>query len=436
MKHILVLLGLFVLSNANSQQKYTLTTFVAEMLEKDFGILLLKNEVQLAQNNNNIGAAGYLPTVGVRADKNWSNNNTRQEFFSGQVNAAPSAKNNSTNAAIRLDWTFFDGFKMFATDKKLNALEEISTMQLTAEMEMKVYQASVLFYTLLQQEKLQEVYKQALDLSRARYDLIETKLKLGAATAFQEIQARLDLTADSAVYLQGEKQIQQLKADMNRFLAKAPNTPFEIDGALTINEQITVEKSQQAALNQNTNLLLAKAQLAIRDLERKEIQSFYYPQLALYGQYAFANSENQIGILNSSRSYGTGVGLTLQWNILNRLSTYTAVKNNKIQTESAQLVADQQGLEMRVELQKAFTELEWARKNYALEKATIVETETAFRIAQNAFENGSITNLELREFQFSIVQAQSRLVQAELVLKTTELNIQLLTGDFKQALVN
>lgn len=436
MKHILVLLGLFVLSNANSQQKYTLTTFVAEMLEKDFGILLLKNEVQLAQNNNNIGAAGYLPTVGVRADKNWSNNNTRQEFFSGQVNAAPSAKNNSTNAAIRLDWTFFDGFKMFATDKKLNALEEISTMQLTAEMEMKVYQASVLFYTLLQQEKLQEVYKQALDLSRARYDLIETKLKLGAATAFQEIQARLDLTADSAVYLQGEKQIQQLKADMNRFLAKAPNTPFEIDGALTINEQITVEKSQQAALNQNTNLLLAKAQLAIRDLERKEIQSFYYPQLALYGQYAFANSENQIGILNSSRSYGTGVGLTLQWNILNRLSTYTAVKNNKIQTESAQLVADQQGLEMQVELQKAFTELEWARKNYALEKATIVETETAFRIAQNAFENGSITNLELREFQFSIVQAQSRLVQAELVLKTTELNIQLLTGDFKQALVN
>lgn len=434
MKHILVLFGLLVISSANSQQKYTLTLFVAEMLEKDFGILLLKNEVQLAQNNNNIGAAGYLPTVGIRADKNWSNNNTRQEFFSGQVNAAPSAKNNSTNAAIRLDWTFFDGFRMFATDKKLNALEEISTMQLTAEMEMKMYQASVLFYTLLQQEKLQDVYRQALDLSHARYELIETKLKLGAATAFQEIQARLDLTADSAVYLQGEKQIQLLKADMNRFLAKAPNTPFEIDGTLTINEQITLEKSQQAALNQNTDLLISKAQLAIRDLERKEIQSFYYPQLALYGQYAFANSENQIGILNSSRSYGTGVGVSLQWNILNKLSTYTAVKNNKIQTESAQLVADQQDLEIQIELQKAFTELDWARKNYDLEKATIVETEAAFRIAQNAYENGSITNLELREFQFSIVQAQSRLVKAELALKTTELNIQLLTGDFKQAL--
>lgn len=434
MKHILVLFGLLVISSANSQQKYTLTSFVAEMLEKDFGILLLKNEVQLAQNNNNIGAAGYLPTVGLRADKNWSNNNTRQEFFSGQVNAAPSAKNSSTNAAIRLDWTFFDGFRMFATDKKLNALEDISTMQLTAEMEMKIYQASVLFYTLLQQEKLQDVYRQALDLSHARYELIETKLKLGAATAFQEIQARLDLTADSSVYLQGEKQIQLLKADMNRFLSNAPNTPFEIDGTLTINEQITLEKSQQAAQNQNTNLLISKAQLAIRDLERKEIQSFYYPQLALYGQYAFANSENQIGILNSSRSYGTGVGLSLQWNILNKLSTNTAVKNNKIQTESAQLVANQQGLEIQIELQKAFTELDWARKNYTLEKATIVEAESAFRIAQNAYENGSITNLELREFQFSIVQAQSRLVQAELALKTTELNIQLLTGDFKQAL--
>lgn len=434
MKYVLILLSLFSVSIAESQTTYTLESFIAEMLQKDFGIVLLKNEVRMAENNNNPGAAGYLPTINVNADENWSNNNTRQEFFSGQVNQAASAKNSSTNAAIRLDWTFFDGFRMFATDKKLNVLEEISTYNLTAEMEMKIYQASVLFYTLVQQQKLNEVYQQALELSKARYDLVKTKLDLGAGTELQMIQARLDLTADSSSFLNNQKEIQNLKADMNRFLAKDPNADFSVQGELTPVQAISYEASLNTAKSQSTNLMIAKANIAIRDLERKELRSFYYPQIGLYGQYAFANSQNQIGILNSSRAYGTGVGFTLQWSILDRLATYTALKNNKIQTENAEIMVAQEDLTIQTELRKTYNELEWARRNLQLEQQNIVESELTFKIAQNAFEQGSITSLELREVQFSIVQAQSRYLQAQLSLKTAEMNVSLTTGDFKKML--
>ncbi len=432
MKHLLIIITLATALTAQSQNTYTLETFIAEMLQKDFGIILLKNEVRIAENNNNIGNAGYLPTVGIYADKNWSNNNTRQEFFSGQVNAAPSAKNTSTNAAIRLDWTFFDGFRMFATDKKLNVMEEISTLNMTAEMEMKIYQASVMFYTLIQQQRLNEVYQQALELSKARFDLVQTKLDLGAGTELQMIQARLDLTADSSSFLNSQREIANLKADMNRFLAKNPNTEFSVQGDLNAVSANTYEASLNSAKAQSTNLLIAKANIAMRDLERKEFQSFYYPQIGLYGQYAFASSQNQIGVLNSSRAYGTGVGLTLQWNILDRFSTYTALQNNKLQAESAEIYAAQEALTIETELRKTYNELEWAQRNLRLEQQNIMESESTFKIAQNAFEQGSITNLELREVQFSIVQAQSRFLQAQLALKTAELNVSLTTGDFKK----
>lgn len=436
MKYLVIILSLISFSAARSQTVYTLESFIAEMLQKDFGILLLKNEVQIAEYNNNPGNAGYLPTIGILADKNWSNNNTRQEFFSGQVNAAPSAKSTSTNAAVRLDWTFFDGFRMFATDKKLNVLEEISTLNLTAEMEMKIYQASVMFYTLIQQEKRNDVYTQALDLSRARYDLAKIKLDLGAGTEIQMIQARLDMTADSSALLNNLKEIENLKADMNRFLAKDPAEQFTVQGEIMAVENISYESSLSAAQQQSTNLLIAKANIAVRDLERKEYQSFYYPQIGLYGQYAYASSENQIGILNSNRAYGTGAGFTLRWNILDRMSNYTNIRNNKVQTESAEIYAAQEALTIRTELRKTFNELEWARRNLQLEQQNIMETESTFKIAQNAFENGSITNLELREVQFSIVEAQNRYLQAQLTLKTAELNVALTTGDFKKMLGN
>lgn len=434
MKYLLILLSVFSVLKAGSQTTYTLETFIAEMLRKDFGIVLLKNEVRIAGNNNNPGAAGYLPTVNVIADENWSNNNTRQEFFSGQINQAANAKNSSTNAAIRLNWTFFDGFRMFATDKKLDVLEEISTLNLTAEMEMKIYQASVMFYTLVQQQKLNEVYQQALELSKARYDLVKTKLDLGAGTELQMIQARLDLTADSSSFLNNQKEIQNLKADMNRFLAKDPHADFSVQGELTPVQAISYESSLVSAKEQSTNLLIAKANIAMRDLERKEFRSFYYPQIGLYGQYAFASSQNQIGILNSNRAYGTGVGFTLQWSILDRLATYTALKNNKIQSENAEIYVAQETLTIQTELRKTYNELEWAQRNLRLEQQNIVESELTFKIAQNAFEQGSITNLELREVQFSIVQAQSRYLQAQLALKTAEMNVSLTTGDFKKIL--
>lgn len=431
---LIVCIGFFAFT-AQAQGKYTIDSYIAEMLQKDFGITMMRNEVKIAENNNNIGAAGYLPTVGIYADQNWTDNNTRQEFFSGQTNQAKSAKNNSANAGIRLDWTFFDGFKMFATDKKLNALQDISTLNLTAEMEMKIYQASVMFYTLVQQKKLNTTYEQALELSKARYDLMKTKLDFGAATEIQMIQARLDLTADSAVLLSNLRDIENLKADMNRFLAKNSDAPLDVQGDISFVQSASYESSLEASKAQSSNLLIAKANIAVRDLERKEYQSYYYPQVGLYGQYAFASSKNQIGILNSSRAYGTGVGLTLQWNILNKMSTYTSLKNNKLQVENAELQLQNETFVVESELRKTYNELEWARRNLNLEEQNIQESELTFRIAQNAFESGAITNLELREVQFSIVQAQSRYLQAQLTFKTAELNLALTTGDFKK-LVN
>jgi outer membrane protein TolC len=423
-----VLLPLSILAQ-NSTNTYTFERFVAEMLEKDFGILLLRNEVQISSNNNNPGAAGYLPTISLNADQNWSVNNTRQEFFSGQVNQSPNAKNSSTNANVRLNWTFFDGFKMFATDKKLDRLEEVSSQQLHAEIEMKIYQASVLFYTLTQQNKLQQIYEEAIALSKARYEWFDLKLKNGAASNLQLIQARLDLTADSSVWLNNKKTIENLKTDLNRFLTRNVTDELILEGDLPQLPVLSWEELSTKTNSANSQLLIAKSEIAIRDLERKEIQSFFYPQISLYSQFAFGHSQNQIGILNSNRNYGPGVGFTLQWNILNKMSTYTALKNNSVQQENADLRFQNQQSIIQTELRKAYNDYTWALQNKQLEQGNISENELSFGIAQKAFEQGVITALELREIQFSIVAARSRLLQAELILKTAELNIAIQTGE-------
>lgn len=426
------LLGLLFISQLGvAQGAYTIDRLVGEVLESNYGIKILKNEIVVAENENTLGAAGYLPTITVSADHYRSVYNTQQTFFSGAVNQSNAARSNATTATAMLNWTLFDGFKMFAIDKRLDLQEDLATMNLTAEMEMKIYQASVQFYTLLQLQELRTIYEKSIEISSARYEQQSLKQKLGAASEVQLIQARLDLYADSSVYLKNENLIQNAKAGMNYLLGRDQSEPFVAEGSLSDMTSLDWETLKRKAIEQNTSILVNKANIAIRDQQEREVKSNYFPQINFYAQYVFSNSESQVGILNSNRAFGPGVGLSLSWNILNDLSTYSGLKNAKIASENAEFVMKDQELFITSELQKSFDTYQWTVRNLRLEQNSIDQAGLNFEIAQNAYNSGAITDLELREFQFSIIQSNTRYFQAQLEQKIAELNLRLTSGDFK-----
>lgn len=414
---------------AAAQHTFTHEQFIAAVLEHDFDIRIVANNAEMAANENNIGNAGYLPEVNATADQNWTINDARQEFLSGQVNEANKAKNTSLNAGVQLNWTFFDGFKMFARDKKLSLLESSAHTQLRAQMEMKVYQASASFYTLLVLEEMNELYESSIALSKARYDQIAIRLQNGAASEMELIQAQLDLTADSAAYLNNERAVEALKANLNGMIARDPSIPFEASGALpTTLEQLSWEQVHERGLADNSSLLLAKSALAISEQERKEVLSAWYPQLAFYAGYAYGRSQNEVGFLLSSQSVGPNVGFTLKWDILSGLSRIQTSKNSLLAIENAQLAEEKQQTIIQSELRTAFLGYEFALKNSAFEERNQLVAEEVEQIMQTAFESGAYTPLELREFQFAVVNAKSRLLNARLDCITNYLNVMLLSG--------
>lgn len=430
---LITALGFFLFcSSVFSQQVLTFEEVIKRTLEKNYDIRIERNNLQITDNNNNIGAVGYLPTVGVNADQNFTSNNTRQQFISGQTTDKKGAKNDALSASIRLNWTIFDGFAMFARDKRLQLQEDLASVNLAARMEMSIYQASVLFYSIQFQEQMQIVFEQAIALSKERFELIQMKVKNGASTDLQLLQAQMDLNTDSSNYLNQANTIKKMKADLALVMGENPALLFDVDPTPPAVIAMQQDKVLENALSQNTNLLIQKSQIAILDQQRKEIQSRYYPQLSIYGQYSLNLSHSQAGFLLSNQSYGPGVGITLSWSILDGLSKVTAVKNNKLQQDNANINTEKQEFSIRSEVSKAWQDYENANRLYALESKTILNTTEMFSIAQKSFENGALTQFELREIQFSIVQAKNRQLLSALNLQTATLNIALLCGDYKK----
>lgn len=432
MKLITALGFILFCSSVFSQQVLTFEEVIKRTLEKNYDIRIERNNLQITENNNNIGAAGYLPTVGVNADQNFTSNNTRQQFISGQTTDKKGAKNDALSASIRLNWTIFDGFAMFARDKRLQLQEDLASVNLAARMEMSIYQASVLFYSIQFQEQMQIVFEQAIALSKERFELIQLKVKNGASNDLQLLQAQMDLNTDSSNYLNQANTIKKMKADLALVMGENPALLFDVDPTPPAVIAMQQDKVLENALSQNTNLLIQKSQIAILDQQRKEIQSRYYPQLSIYGQYSLNLSHSQAGFLLSNQSYGPGVGITLSWSILDGLSKVTAVKNNKLQQDNANINTEKQEFSIRSEVSKAWQDYENANRLYALESKTILNTTEMFSIAQKSFENGALTQFELREIQFSIVQAKNRQLLSALNLQTATLNIALLCGDYKK----
>lgn len=418
-----------------AQNSFTLAEFLNEVLAKDFGIRIAKNQAIQAENSNNIGAAGYLPTVGVNVNQNWTFNTARQTFLSGQVNEATNAQNRSINMGVMMNWTFFDGFHMFLEDKRLDLMSESAKIQVSAEMEMKLYQAAISFYTLLVLQEVQAMFEESIALSLARMEQMETKRNLGAASDIEWLQVKLDLNADSAVFLQNKRAIELLQTEMKAMIVIPADVDFSIIGKLPVQlEPVNWETLKQKGLGQNSAILQAKTLLAIREKEQKQVLSRYYPQLAFYAGYDFGQANNEVGFLLSNRAFGPQFGLTLRWDILSGLSRMTDNKNTRIEVNNAKLIQEQQELLVTSELRQAYLDLNWSIENLRFETQNIANLEQSTAIMTKALVLGSVTPLQLREFQFSVVQAKTRYIEAKLNYITARLNLSLGTSDFSDLL--
>ena len=129
-KFILILLLFLGFNQTKAQEVLTLEAAVKIALENNYEIKIASNNSIVNTTNVAIGNAGMLPTIAATATANNRVQNSSQTLQSGVVNSLDNAKNNSLNYGVNLDWTVFDGFRMFARLDQLKELQKLGEAQL------------------------------------------------------------------------------------------------------------------------------------------------------------------------------------------------------------------------------------------------------------------------------------------------------------------
>ncbi len=180
----------------------TLSEAMTIALENNWGITLAENESRIAELNNSLGNAGFLPSLDATAARSRNVNNTYQKYFDGREREGNNAVSNSINTGVQLTWTIFDGFNMFIQKKKLGELEEMSTTQLRSVIESTIAQVILAYYDIAVQDRLTEVYYEAVQLSAERKRFARAMIDIGSGSELSYLQSAVDLNTDSAAYMQ------------------------------------------------------------------------------------------------------------------------------------------------------------------------------------------------------------------------------------------
>ena len=125
-----LLLFFFCIVKMNAQEVLTIENAVKIALENNYEIKIASNDLKIHKTNVTSGNAGMLPKATASITDNNGIQNLSQTRSDGTVNSLDNAKSNSLNYGVGLDWTIFDGFKMFAKLDQLKELQKLGENQL------------------------------------------------------------------------------------------------------------------------------------------------------------------------------------------------------------------------------------------------------------------------------------------------------------------
>lgn len=443
MKHririLFILPALLLTLFATGQQRLSIEEAVAAALKNNYDIRLLKNDSAVYALNNSFATAAFFPRVNATNTVLFNNNNQKQKLADGSERGGNGIRSNNESASLNLNWTIFDGLKMFATRDKLAEFVKLGELTIKNQLVTTVSDVIKTYFNIVRQKQQLKAIEEQMQINEERVKQAEKKFSVGLGAKPELLQAKLDLNAQKAARLSQLNLVEQLKEQLNQLTVFAPGTTYEVADSIPIDMNLSLGELYTSAEKNNPGLQVAKQNIKLANLTLRERKAERYPTVSLNGAYNFSKTNNQTVVNNFTplfnRNLGFNYGATVAIPIFNGFTVKRQIKEAQLDIQYQSLLYDYQKYRMDIAISSAFKDYELQKKNLALEEENILLAKENVFIAVERLRLGVSTTLELRETQRSLEESYNRLIAARYNTKVAETELLRLKGDLvKQAL--
>ena len=413
-------------------QQLQLDQVIAIALEENYDIKLAKNYSEGASTTNDMAWAAFMPQVNGTASTVWNDNKQKLQFQDATRNNSGNAKSNSTAASVQLNWTLFDGTRMFATRERVRVLADQGELLVKNQVVNTIADVITNYYDIVRQKQQLKAIQEQMAVSEERVKLAQRKLDVGIGGKPELLQARVDYNAQRTLASQQEAAIIQLKEQFNALLGRKLPSEYDVVDTIVIDLQLKEAEIAQNIETSNYTLQAARLNLDVANLSLRESKAQLSPSLNFVSAYNFTRTNNTVLInpFNAlfSQTQGYNYGLSLTVPILNGLNTRRQIQLNKIEFSRQQVLFEQQKTVVNVGVRTAYVNYDNAKKILLVEEENILLAKENVFIALEGFKRGVTTFIELRTAQQSLADAYNRLISARYLAKIAETELLRIKG--------
>jgi outer membrane protein TolC len=434
MKRFSIVFSLLICYGVQGQNKLlTLEEAIATALQNNYSIQLSKNDSMVAALNYSFRNAAFLPRLNATAGAAWNINDAKQILFDGSKRESSGLHSNNLNAGISLNWTLFDGLKMFATRDKAAEYVNLGSLEIKNQVVNTVALVINTYYNIVRQKQQLKAIEEQMSINEEKVKLAQYKLDIGSGAKPDVLQSKVDLNAQKAARMNQQKLIAQLKEVLNQTMNVATGTVYEVEDTIPLNKNISLGDILSGIEKSNPQLQMEKKIIDIANLTLKERKADRFPVLTFNSAYNINRLKNQ-QVINSfstlfNRTRGFNYGFTATIPILNNFNTRRLIQQAELDIKYQNLIYENQKSTINLNVVNAFQDYQQQKNVLDLEESNILLAKENVDIIFQTYKLGAATFIQLREAQKSLEDAYNRLIAARYNTKLAETELLRLKGD-------
>lgn len=410
------------LSVKSQETSLSISNALEKALENNYGIVISKSDIKIAEISNSWEAAGRFPTIGFTATPSY-----RNELIG--ENATTTVSGN-----LSLNWTLFNGFRVQITKEKFDKLEELAIGRSGVIVENTIQNVILAYYNILLQKERLNVLNKLMLLSKDRFDYEQTKFEIGGSVTYNVLLAKNIYLEDKASFLSQQVVVKNAVRNLN-FLLGEPlaqewdfTEEFKSDTVEFILGDLMdkMMASNQTLKNQYINLLLQQE-------DSKLQKSTLYPRLSLNAglsnTYMWNNPENPTST-NPVETLIPNGSLTLSYDIYSAGSRRRAIQIAQINEEIGTIETDEIKHSLTNQLYNEFETYNLRKELLNVSNESLEAAEMNLQIAKEKFNSGAINSFNYRDIQLNYLNSALNQLQSIYNLIYSNSSLTRLTGGF------
>lgn len=337
---------------------------------------------------------------------------------------------NYYNLQLQLEQPIFTGFQLENSAKAAKETAEATSYDTKADRSDLKVQIATAYWNVYEAMQAEKVMQENLSRTESHYEQAKDLMNQGMLTQSDVLSAKVQVSNSRLSLLDSQNSVKLAVVSLNNVLGVPLDTQYEITSKPQTGDTTlpNIRQLLRTAVKDRPELRSLNLKAKAAGAMVSAAWGAYLPQVSVVGDFYYQRPNQRIqppvDVFNSTWDAGVVISVPI-WNWG---GTQDKIDEAQAQREQANLAEKQMADAVYLQVTQSYLNFKQARDKIAVAGETVKDAEESYRISDQKFKVGLVTNTDLMDAEMALLQAKLNYTQALTGLELARINLEKATG--------